>query len=199
MQQAFIKKRLPLWGLKSMGDGAPRHTLRLREVELCDASSLAAISIEVWIGTYIKQGVSGFFAEYALETFTTQNLQDVIRDPKTHIIVSQNNEGIDGFIQMKHPSKGPIDACSDCEIATFYVQPRHHGKGIGQALLKVGCDYANSLGVSSLWLTTNAQNTPAIGFYQRQGFDIIGTTDFRIQDQAYENKVLSLSLIHGQT
>lgn len=181
-----------------MGDGAPRHTLQLRNATASDASSLAALSIEVWLGTYIKHGVTGFFADYALQTFTTDHMLAILENPKEHIIVSQNTIGIDGFIQISTDARGPIQSCSDVEISTFYVQPRHHGKGIGQALLKAGCAHAKSLGASSLWLTTNSENTPAIGFYQRMGFDIIGTTDFKIQDQAYENNVLSLKIPKGQ-
>ncbi|WP_425336129.1 GNAT family N-acetyltransferase [Sinorhizobium numidicum] len=36
------------------------------------------------------------------------------------------------------PSPGPIRGCSTTEISTLYVQPRHHGKGIGKGLLNEG-------------------------------------------------------------
>ena len=46
-------------------------------------------------------------------------------------------------------------------------------------------------GAGSVWLTTNAENAPAIAFYQGNGFDRVGTTAFRIADQAYPNAVFS--------
>ncbi|MGV6805041.1 MAG: N-acetyltransferase family protein [Ruegeria sp.] len=104
--------------------------MTLRPATLSDASSIAAISLEVWISTYLKQGVGAFFADYALEEFTTLKSGKLIADPNQYILVSDNEEGIDGFIRISLSSKAPVDGCFETEIATFYVQPRHHGKGI---------------------------------------------------------------------
>jgi methyl coenzyme M reductase alpha subunit len=54
--------------------------MAIREASIDDASSLAALSIEVWIGTYLRNGVSKFFADYALSTFTTQIFEAFIDD-----------------------------------------------------------------------------------------------------------------------
>jgi ribosomal protein S18 acetylase RimI-like enzyme len=166
--------------------------LRLAVAE--DASSIAAISIEVWIGTYLKAGVRGFFADYALEEFTTARMLALIEDPEQHIVVSQNAEGIDGFIRVSAKSAAPVPGCSEMEIATFYIQPRHHGKGIGQRLLAAALAHCRASGAVSVWLTTNAENHPAIGFYLAQGFEKIGETEFQIDDQGYLNNVYRLML-----
>jgi ribosomal protein S18 acetylase RimI-like enzyme len=76
------------------------------------------------------------------------------------------------------------------EISTLYVQPRHHGKGIGKLLLEQGLKYARDAGSPSVWLTTNSENSPAIAFYIKHGFEKVGTTNFHIQEQAYLNDVL---------
>ena len=71
--------------------------MTIRNAIQSDASSMAAISMEVWVGTYLKRGVSAFFAEYALEAFTSENMSALISDPSQFILVSENAEGIDGF------------------------------------------------------------------------------------------------------
>lgn len=93
--------------------------MTLRRATQSDASSLAAIAIEVWIGTYLKKGVSAFFADYALETFTPAKMRALLRDPGQFILVSENDEGIDGFIRVSRASPAPVLGCSDVEIATF--------------------------------------------------------------------------------
>ncbi|WP_082760166.1 GNAT family N-acetyltransferase [Agrobacterium bohemicum] len=65
-----------------------------RHAKASDASSLAAISIEVWIGTYLRKGVNGFFADYALSEFTTTKLEAIITSDNERIIVSENEDGI---------------------------------------------------------------------------------------------------------
>lgn len=154
-----------------------------------DASILAVISIEVWLGTYIRHGVNAFFADYALSEFTAEKFSKLLDDPNEHIVVSENENGIDGFVRMSAGKTGPVAGCSSMEIATLYVQPRHHGRGLGRLLLEEGLKYARDAGSPSVWLTTNSENSPAIAFYMKHGFEKVGTTNFCIQDQAYLNDV----------
>ncbi|WP_050605218.1 GNAT family N-acetyltransferase [Ruegeria sp. 6PALISEP08] len=168
--------------------------MKLRPAQKADAASLAALSIEVWIGTYLRQGVSSFFAEFALSEFTTARFEALIDDGADLLVVSENRDGIDGYIRLSEGSIAPVDGLSDLEIVTFYVQPRHHGKGIGSALLQVAIDYCRDKGRTEIWLTTNSENTAAIDFYLSKGFRQVGITHFRIADQAYPNHVLALDM-----
>lgn len=56
---------------RSYPRGIPQNTgsrnMNFRIGQPSDAAALAAISIEVWLGTYMQKGVSAFFAEYALD------------------------------------------------------------------------------------------------------------------------------------
>lgn len=168
--------------------------MKFRIGQPSDALILAALSIEVWLGTYIRQGVNAFFADYVLNEFTSDKFARLFDDPNEYIIVSENEDGIDGFIRLSSGKAGPVAGCSTMEISTLYVQPRHHGKGIGRLLLQQGIKYARAAGSVSVWLTTNSDNSPAIAFYVRHGFEKVGTTNFHIQDQAYLNDVLRRSI-----
>ena len=163
--------------------------MQLRNAEKHDAACLAVLSIEVWFGTYIKRGVKQEYAEYALSEFTTEKFEDLLSDPNEHIIVSQAEDGITGFIRVSKNRPAPVECGATTEISTFYIQPRHHGQGIGRALLKEAILDGQRSGAKAMWLATNSENTPAIGFYLAQGFEQIGHTHFRMNDQAYLNNV----------
>ncbi|NIZ12467.1 GNAT family N-acetyltransferase [Phaeobacter sp. HF9A] len=167
---------------------------RLRTATPSDASSLAALSIEVWIGTYLRQGISGQFADYVLSTFTRQRFLDLLHAPDEQLIVSQNRSGIDGYIRLTRNQGNPVTAAAGCEISTLYVQPRHQGTGIGRALLDAGLAQARRWEQETAWLTTNSENTAAIGFYLAQGFERIGTTAFMLGNDAYPNDVFNYQL-----
>jgi len=111
-----------------------------RPATIEDASSLAAISLEVWLNTYIRDGVNAFFADYALEQFTAARFKDILDQENENIWVSQNAVGIDGFLRMSSNSRAPVDIVSDLEIATLYVQPRHHGRfeKVGETHFRIG-------------------------------------------------------------
>ena len=166
----------------------------LRQAHPADASSLAAMSIEVWVGTYLRNGVSAVFADFALETFTPAKLAGQINDTAQTLIVSENGDGLDGYVRIAPDTPGPVAGCGDTEIATLYVQPRHHGKGIGKTLLAAAFEECRRLGLPSVWLTTNSENAPAIAFYGALGFRKLGTTDFMIDGQGYANDVFGIDL-----
>jgi|SRR5690606_29568087 len=168
--------------------------MQFRTATVDDAPILAALSIEVWIGTYLPRGVNAFFARFALEEFTAARLARAIEDPSQHFIVSENADGLDGFIRISHGSDAPMDGGTDTGIATLYVQPRHQGRGLGRALLDQALAHAREAGAPSVWLTVNSDNRGAIAFYLAQGFKDVGTTHFHIGDQAYLNQVLQRPL-----
>lgn len=167
------------------------HAGHIRPARLSDTSSLAALAIEVWLGTYIRQGVNAFFADYALATYTPDKYRHAIKSEQDQIFVSENTVGIDGFIHITHDKAAPTPGCSDTEITTLYVQPRHHRRGIGRSLLHTGLRYCSDHHAPRPWLAVNAENTAAIKFYAVNGFHQTGQTHFRIQDQAYLNYIMA--------
>lgn len=174
-----------------MTDGAGRA---IRPARPDEASSLALLSLEVWSHTYLRDGVSGRFADYALSTFTGASYAQIITDPRERLLVSDNQRGLDGLIRVTRGNPGPVAGCSDIELTSLYVQPRHHGRGIGSALLRAGMGVAVSMGAASVWLTVNVQNAGALGFYRAHGFESLGQTAFEIDGEAYPNEVLRCRL-----
>ncbi|MGV6814439.1 MAG: N-acetyltransferase family protein [Phycisphaerales bacterium] len=60
----------------------------------------------------------------------------------------------------------------ECEIITHNSMAGHGG--IGSCLLDAVRNKARELGCRRLWLITTNDNTPALRFYQRRGFDMVG-------------------------
>ncbi len=59
----------------------------------------------------------------------------------------------------------------ECEIITHNSMAGHGG--IGSCLLDAVRNKARELGCKRLWLITTNDNTPALRFYQRRGFDLV--------------------------
>ena len=69
--------------------------MNFRAGQPSDAAALAAISIEVWLGTYVRKGVNALFADYALNEFTKPKMAAVLQGSNEHVVVSENDNGID--------------------------------------------------------------------------------------------------------
>ncbi|MFC0192343.1 GNAT family N-acetyltransferase [Aureimonas pseudogalii] len=142
----------------------------------------------------MREGINGFFADHALNEFTIDRLRDRLADPRRTILVSQNVVGIDGMIELVVEASAPVAGCSNVEISTLYVQPRHQGSGKGVALLQAGLVHARSSGHAGVWLAVNAENHGAVAFYERQAFQKAGETNYEIEDQRYLNSVMRRNL-----
>ena len=166
----------------------------IRKAQERDVSVLAAVSIEVWLNTYLREGVSPPFADYVLSEFTARKFRDAIADSSIAIWVTENGTGIDGFVTVCSKATPPLAECSPLEITALYVRPRRQAGGRGVALLQRALEHCNGIGGENAWLTVNAENNRAIDFYLRHGFNKIGSTYFPIADQAYENYVMKIDL-----
>lgn len=164
--------------------------MKIRQALPSDAASLAAISMEVWIGTYMRRGVNAFFAEYALGEFRLEKFQAILGSVNDRVIVSDNEDGIDGFVRISFDSPAPALGTAKTEIKTLYVQPRHHRKGVGTGLLRAALETCATRDIKSVWLSVNSENHSALEFYKASGFVTMGQTHFRINDQAYLNEVM---------
>ncbi|MBY6056307.1 GNAT family N-acetyltransferase [Leisingera daeponensis] len=162
----------------------------IRPANADDCSSLAALSLEVWCGTYLQNGINSHFADYVLSQYTPAHFAAALQNPAERLLVSQNLDGIDGYIRLAHGQPNPVDSQSRTEIMTLYVQPRHQGNGTGLRLLQAGLQLCRDNNWDAPWLASNSDNTSAISFYLRNGFEHAGLTHFRIGDSHYPNDVL---------
>ena len=71
-------------------------------------------------------------------------------------------------------AKDPGDAENEAmvEIAPLAILPGHQGKGYGTLLLRHAIRHGRQLGFARAVLCVNAENTPALGLYLREGFAV---------------------------
>jgi len=108
-------------------------------------------------------------------------VRDVVaRDWGSPLVVSPSGlrdvSGLPGFVAISDDARVglvtyEIDARHDCEVVTLdsYLP----GAGVGTALLNKVRDHAVSAGCVRLWLTTTNDNTAALRFYQRRGWNLV--------------------------
>ncbi len=170
------------------------NIMQIRAATPADASSLAALAIEVWMATYVRAGVNARFADYASAEFSPAAFSALLADPRTHILAAAATEGLVGLVRVAEGSPADVPGCSDAEISRLYVQPRHQGGGVGRQLLAAALDRCRAVGARRPWLAVNSENTAALAFYRAAGFESAGTTTFTIDGQGYPNEVLAIDL-----
>lgn len=100
---------------------------------------------------------------------------DAIELPQTFIDsgwvrVAVDAEGMPVGFSAVIPTSGPV-----YELDGLFVEPDHMSSGIGRALIEDAAARASEEGAEALEVTVG----PAQGFYERVGFDLIGTAQTR--------------------
>ena len=78
----------------------------------------------------------------------------------------------------------------DVEISRFYVDRRHHGRGIAQALMAEAYQAAGELGGKTIWLGVWERNPRAIAFYAKSGFVDVGSHPFLVGSDLQTDRVM---------
>ena len=166
----------------------------LRPARAADAPVLAVLAAQVWLHTYATKGVSRVIADYVLREITPAKFAASLEDPCAITLVAECDENLVGFAAMRLniTCPSPSKAASNIELETLYVQAHFLGQGIGSALLRKAEEMAQAHATASsgLWLTVNARNARAIGFYAAHGYQKIGTHVFKLGGVSHENHVL---------
>ncbi|UVL47325.1 GNAT family N-acetyltransferase [Pseudomonas moraviensis] len=66
------------------------------------------------------------------------------------------------------------------KIEMLFIDPDHRGRGLGKQLLRYAIERLNADE-----LDVNEQNPQALGFYEKQGFEVIGRSDVDGMGQPY--------------
>ena len=67
------------------------------------------------------------------------------------------------------------------ELGPFFVTSDHHGTGAANTLMLGAITEAKESGVTQIELFVDTENTRAIAFYERHGFERIATFDDRVR------------------
>jgi L-amino acid N-acyltransferase YncA len=123
-----------------------------------------------------------FFAEivaqgrtYAYpEDMTSEAAQAVwMEPPPWQTVVAEDGDTVVGSAKMgpNRPGRG-----SHVATASFMVDPRGQGKGVGRALGEYVIDWARAAGYLSIQFNAVVEtNTGAVSLWKRLGFEVIGT------------------------
>jgi len=66
------------------------------------------------------------------------------------------------------------------KIEMLFIDPVHRGQGLGKQLLRYAMEHLNAYE-----LDVNEQNPQALGFYFKQGFEVVGRTEHDGMGQPY--------------
>ena len=127
----------------------------------------------------------------SIEAFIAEHLSDAafaayLADPERELFIAEQDDTALGYAMLVHSAPSDPDvlagigAFPTSELSKLYVLPEGHGAGVAAALVERSVAAARERHAASVWLGVNQLNGRANRFYEKSGFERVGTKRFKV-------------------
>lgn len=159
----------------------------VRRAVSADASALAELGARTFIDTFAAHNRADDMDAYVAKTYGEARQRREIEDPEIVTLLVEDRGALIAFAQLRGSTAGH----GDVELARFYVDRDHHGRGVAAALMNAAIEAARELGGASLWLGVWERNARAIRFYEKCGFRDAGSQPFLLGSDLQTDRVMT--------
>ena len=168
-------------------------TVAYRNAGAGDAAALAALGRATFVETfghlYSPENLAAFLVNHSEEGWRAE-----LSDPAFAVRLAEETGRAVAYAKLGPPSL-PFEVRRPCiELRQFYVFAGWHGRGVGAELMRWALAEARGRGAEELYLSVFVDNRRARRFYQRYGFEVVGTYHFMVGSHADDDLIMRLAL-----
>jgi GNAT superfamily N-acetyltransferase len=147
----------------------------IRKAKPADATALAAFALKTFVDAFAEENRAEDMEAYTDEAFGEAQQELELKSRHIVTLLMEESSHLIAYAQLR---RTPDDAHGEVELARFYVERMHHGKGVAATLMEAVFAETRTLGARNLWLGVWERNFRAIAFYRKCGFEQVGTHPF---------------------
>ena len=157
----------------------PEISIAVREAVIADAESLSRLASATFALGCPADTDPKHLHEFISTELTPERFREFLADSTVTILLAQCAGELAGFTMLVRGCGHPqIAAERPVELRKFYVDPAQHGRGAAQTLMRAAAPLLDEHDVA--WLSVYSGNPRAIAFYQKWGFEVVGTHYFNV-------------------
>ncbi|MEZ6133729.1 MAG: N-acetyltransferase [Pirellulaceae bacterium] len=158
--------------------------LEIRAPTLHDASRLAALGRDTFIETFGHLYPQADLDRHLEQVYSLQAIEQELRDPNLTFQVIDDGRELVGFVKVGEVHV-PVNERSQraMELRQLYVRQRLIGRGLGTKLMAWADTEFTRCQTDEVYVSVFSENSRAIAFYQKYGFEKIGEYGYRVGDQ----------------
>jgi tRNA (guanine37-N1)-methyltransferase len=158
----------------------PAPSWTVRPAVVADAGGLADLAAATFVLACPPQMDREAIARHVRSRLSSDAFAIAIADPGLRLLVAHTAGGVAGYVLLV-PDGGPLAPHPDLvELRQIYVGEQHHGTGVADSLMAAAVRIAQELGGAGMWLGTAKQNSRALAFYRRSGFEVVAERVFDV-------------------
>ena len=171
------------------------ETISIRQLIPADLASLCQLSRQTFSEAFGAANDPQPFQAYLDHAFSKEQLQEELAHPFSQFFFAERDRIPLGYMKLvagKQPNG--IQGGKVLEIQRIYVRQEYRGKGVGKILMKRALEVAEHSQAEYLWLGVWELNPKAIAFYEKWGFEPVGSQEFKLGDEIQKDIVMKKDL-----
>jgi ribosomal protein S18 acetylase RimI-like enzyme len=171
----------------------------VRTAKPSDSARLSALAALTFPLACPPQATAENIAAFIDEVLSESRFDAYLADPARTILVVESDQFV-GYAMLVDGAPTDPDVAAAAalrptvEISKLYVHPDAHGRGVAHLLMTTVIDLARASHLKAAWLGVNQLNIRAQKFYQKCGFEIVGTKSFWVGQQRHDDYVMERAL-----
>ena len=156
-----------------------------------DMTALAEVSSICFLETYTDVEEAENNLAYTTQMLHAGKWQEEFEKAGSIILLAFQQEELVGFAYLSTEDlPTQLQNKRLLQVKRIYILKKVQKMGVGKALMLQCQTIAQAQEYEGLWLIVWDKNQQAINFYQNFGFQIIGTTPFRVLEKVYEDLLM---------
>lgn len=164
-----------------------------------DARELSSFMAHSFTTAFGALNQPDHLAAFLAETYTLPRQTAELQDPAIITLIAELDGALAGYAQVRsgHYLPACVTGPDPIELWRFYVDPAWIGRGIARPLMDRAKAEARGRGARSFWLGVWEVNARAIAFYQKAGFQPVGSHSFDVGGDPQTDLVMVTTLETG--
>lgn len=169
---------------------------RLRRAEPGDAPALSLVAAATFLETFAGTITGPDMVRHCTLNSSPARFDAWIADPACVATLAEHPDGAApvGYTLLTSPDLPVETDARDIELRRIYTLSLTNGTGLGHRLMARAIDDARAMARRRLLLGVLGINERARAFYEREGFTLAGTRQFRVGDTVFDDVVYARDL-----
>lgn len=168
--------------------------MNIRKATLEDAAALAALGAKTFYDTFRPYNSEADMQAYIGKTYTPEAVRRNLQDPAVCYFLALDGETPVGYTKLIRDAVHEQLPGRNIELEKIYVLHAYFDRKVGLALMQDAISFAKEEGFDTLFLGVWQENTRAIAFYEKAGFEVFATRTFNLGQQVCNDFIMKLDL-----
>ena len=176
------------------------ENLKIRKASYADTELLLEIGRQTFFEKFTENNSEENMLQYASEAYTFEKIASEVNNVNSQFYLATLNNQTVGYLKINFgDAQTELQDPQALELERIYVLKEFQGKKIGQQLFEKTLELAKQAKVNYVWLGVWEENTGAIKFYEKNGFNAFSKHVFMLGNDPQTDIMMKMELNSPKT